>query len=346
MANPDRKRNNARKAAAREHQRKHPGMRYKPALNQVSGDSEKPTEPEADTLSTLLEIASVEDVLTRYQTQLAEQLQPGHRWQRYDGVVPLGHTDDGELVSINVGPMRADRGDGPHGAIGGGGDSAYELAALIATTLRAKNAPQNLQVVYADSTDSNGDWLPTGVGDIEFRSTDAQDQFAAWLENELRQRFETAAAAKARDIAQLRERTDPDAETIPPRILVVAIDTWRSTKQWQNALTMLTEMGRAADMFLLLVSPYNEPPAHRQIWSHISYRIALKGIGFGSSSAFDDLLDDEDRHMVITNAADRTAVLGTLARPVQRFTTFPYPWNMINPSQRGQGLRGGKHALD
>lgn len=39
MATPDRKRNNARKAAARAYQSEHPGVRYKSAHNHVSPDS-------------------------------------------------------------------------------------------------------------------------------------------------------------------------------------------------------------------------------------------------------------------------------------------------------------------
>lgn len=324
MATPDRERNNARKAAAREYQSKNPGMRYKAALNQVSTDA-APRRTEShhrDALSTLLGISSVKDVLARYQAPSERWIRPGDRWYGYDGGVPLGHTDNGELVSINIGPGRADYGDGPHGAIAG--DSAHETATLIATALRAKNAPQNLQVIYADPSNSNG--VPIGMADTEFRNTDAPDAFPAWLDNELQHRFEAAATAGARDIAHLRALAGEDSEVQAiPRVLVVATaspgnDVYPSHPQrWNEALISLTQIGRAADMFLLLLCPHSAPPTLlREIWTNICYRIALKGT---SSSLFDDLL---------TNAADGTAVLSVSGSPGQSFTALPLDTKLID----------------
>lgn len=333
MATPDRKRNNARKAAARAYQSEHPGVRYKSAHNHVSPDSrdrEIPREPgNSSTLSTLLEISSVDNLIARYQAQVTEGLRPGDRWQGYDGVVPLGYTDSGELVSINIGPDQTYGGDGPHGAIGGS-DYAYDMAALIATALRAKNAPQTLRVVYADPGNHGRDRVPIGLGDTEFCSLDARDRFAVWLEGELHHRYEAAAKGGAHDIAHLRELTSAnlDAEAIP-RVLVVAAvspgddDYSRTTQRWNDALRKLVQTGRALDMFLLLVCPFGRELGHQKLWANISYRIAVKGMGFDSFNGFDDLAADEGRHLHSSQTPEDTAVLRIGSRPSSRFSRLP-----------------------
>lgn len=335
MATPDRKRNNARKAAARAYQSEHPGVRYKSAHNHVSPDSrdsEIPAPVNSSTLSTLLDISSVDNLMARYQAQVTEGRRPGDRWQGYDGVVPLGYTDDGELVSINIGPGRAYGGHGHHGAIGGS-DYAYDTAALITTALRANNAPQTLHVVYADPGDFGRGRVPIGLGDTEFRSIDARDRFAVWLEGELHHRWEAAVNGGARDIADLRELTKAnlDAEVFP-RILVVAVDTpgdddySRSSQRWNDMLRRLVLTGRALDMFLLLVCPYGRQLEHRKLWTNISYRVAVKGMGLDSFSGFDDLLADQGHHLHSSQTPDDTAVLGIGfgSRRSTRFSRLPF----------------------
>lgn len=333
MATPDRKRNNARKAAARAYQSEHPGVRYKSAHNQVSPDScdsETPGRP-STALSTLLEVSSVDNLMARYQAQVTEGRRLGDRWQGYDGVVPLGYTDDGELVSINIGPDWTYGGDGLHGAIGGS-DYAYDMAALIATALRARNAPQTFHVVYADPGNHSRDRVPIGLGDMEFRSIDARDRFAVWLEGELHHREAAAVNGGARDIADLRElaKANLDAEVFP-RVLVVAVDSpddddySRTSQRWNDVLRRLVQTGRALDMFLLLVCPYGRQLEHRKLWTNISYRVAVKGMGLDSFSGFDDLLADQDHHLHSSQTPDDTAVLGigSGSRPSTKFTRLP-----------------------
>lgn len=344
MATADRERNNARKAAAREYQRKHPGVRYKAALNQIANDGAAPPGSTDDRagIATLLGISSVDDVLARYQATAndAHHHQPDPWWRGYDGHVPLGFTDDGELVSINIGPGRTLGGVGTHGAIrSGGGASEHELAALIATVLRAKNAPESLQVVYVDPGNTT---RTHNVGDVEFRGRDARDRFAEWLEHELRRRWELAANANARDIGQLRELMHlgaadrRDAETTP-RVLVVAVDSpvghenSTGSKRWRQMLNDLAAMGRANDMFLLLVCPPHSPsPVLQHIRDNIGYRVAMKGGSWPSRLFdFDDLLIDAAGGRYNREIPDDAAVLGIGGETIKQFTMLQFDSQLL-----------------
>lgn len=352
MATADRERNNARKAAARAYQHKHPGVRYKAALNQIASDGAAPP-GSADGgagIATLLGISSVDDVLARYQAT-ATDTQPDPRWRGYDGHVPLGFTDDGELVSIHIGTPRIYGGDGPHGAIRSGtGASEHEPAALIAAVLRAKNAPDSLQVVYVDPGNTT---RTHNVGDVEFRGDDARDECAAWLQEELRRRMLRETNANARDIGQLRELVHfgaaarRDTETTP-RVLVVAVDSpvehedSASSKRWRQTLSNLAAMGRAHDMFLLLVcAPHSPSPVLQHIRDNISYRIAMKGGSWPSRLFdFDDLLIDAAGGRYNREIPDDAAVLGIGGETIKQFTMLQFDNQLLeNVNQARNHLR-------
>lgn len=354
MATADRERNNARKAAAREYQRKHPGVRYQAALNQIANDASAPPGSPDDRagIATLLGISSVDAVLARYQATANDaHHQPDPWWRGYDGHVPLGFTDDGELVSINIGPGRTLGGVGTHGAIRSGSHaSEHEPAALIATVLRAKNAPESLQVVYVDPGNTT---RTHNVGDVEFRGDDARDECAAWLQEELRRRMLRETSANARDIGQLRELVHfgaaarRDTETTP-RVLVVAVDSpvehedSASSKRWRQTLSNLAAMGRAHDMFLLLVcAPHSPSPVLQHIWGNISYRIAMKGGSWPSRLFdFDDLLIDAAGGWYNREIPDDAAVLGIGGETIKQFTMLQFDNQLLeNVNQARNHLR-------
>lgn len=340
MATPNRKRNNARKAAARAYQREHPGIRYQAALNQVTNDDVATPAANAGTdggarLSSLLGISSVDDVLARCQAPVADRqsdaIHSGDRWYGYDGVAPLGFTDDGKLVTINVGPDLTYGGDGPHGAIGGINTAAHELAAVIALALKAKNA--DLQVAYINPGPDDG---PKDWWDRDFRGADARERSAAWIAGALHHRMKLAHDAQAHDIGQMRELTRrgiADAEAVP-RVLVVAVDVpdepGYETRQdrWVNMLTSLAEQGRAADMFLLLLLPNVQTPALLRLRQHIGYRIAV-GPFRGSFGPFDDLLVNDERRQHNHEIPDDTAFLSVRGHDCTRFTPLMFDSQLL-----------------
>lgn len=164
------RRNNARRSAARKMQQESPGLRYQEAMDLLAGTS--PTNSaRAPHLSDYLGMRTVQDITTHYRR--AGGAEPDLR-------IPIGAGPDGVLYMNLEQARRA--GTGPHTFIVGGTPTARNAASsTMCTALRAINAPAALEVVWAGPAAAS-----SGVSaDMMFGGEDAQDAFAAWLDVEI-----------------------------------------------------------------------------------------------------------------------------------------------------------------
>lgn len=289
-------RNNARKEAVRNLQRLNPGMSYKQAFRQASPDNGA-TAPHQPHLSTLLGVSSHHDIRARYSRPDT------------DLTVPLGLSDTGHVVSINIDTVSQGRGGtGAHGIVSGiTGSGATMVAMAIALALRAQNSPAQFQAALIDP---DGRVHPDvdALVDITFREDD--DSAADWLAEQLSTREAVMRAANARDFYDL------PVGALPRLLVVVADEPGRSLNfkrtphPVSNALLRITRAGRQFGINLLLLCAYSSPEDLHEVIGHLGYRVSLGQVDDGLTHM---LLDDAGVHLhrSVRHAPSGTAFLRT-----------------------------------
>lgn len=289
-------RNNARKEAARNLQRLNPGMSYKQAFRQA-GPGRGASALHHPHLSSLLGVSSHHDICAKYS-----RTEP-------DLTVPLGVSDTGHVVSLNIDTVSQGRGGtGVHGIVSGTtGSGATMVAMAIALALRGQNNPALLQAALIDPgarVSSDADALV----DSAFRADDGTA--AAWLTEQLSTRQAVLRSANARDFYDL------PVGALPRLVLVVADEATRSINYKRtptpvsHALRQITAVGRQLGINLLLLCAHSTPEDLHQAIGHMGYRLSLGQVDDGLTQM---LLDDNDAdlHHSVRNAPSGTAFLRT-----------------------------------
>lgn len=190
-------RNNARKAAARELQRKRPELSYHQALAAVAESAGNAEASNPLHIRSLLNIASAADLATR------------HRDQPLNMTVPVGIRENGETVTLNIAHVfEHPTGTGPHGAIAGPAALRFSLA--LAVALRANNSAERIEVAFV-GTEPDG---RTAAPAVDYT---VSAPWHAWLRGQLAERSETARSAQVRNLADLID--------VPRLVVLVDLDT-------------------------------------------------------------------------------------------------------------------------
>lgn len=189
-------RKNARKAAARELQRKRPELSYHQALDAVAESAGNAEASKPLHIRSLLNIVSADDIAAR------------HRDEPFNLTVPVGIRDTGETVTLNIAHVVEDpTGTGPHGAIAGPAALRFSLA--LAVALRANNSAERVEVAFIGTEHHSRTAAPA----VDYT---VSAPWHDWLRAQLAQRSETARSAQVRNLADLID--------VPRLVVLVDVD--------------------------------------------------------------------------------------------------------------------------
>ncbi|MFI0216912.1 type VII secretion protein EccCa [Streptomyces lydicus] len=257
---------------------------------------DKPLETDFD-LTTLLGIRDARgfDVASLWRPRTEQQARL---------VVPIGVTEDGEVVEVDL-KESAQGGMGPHGLlIGATGSGKSELLRTLVVGLAATHSSEVLNLVLVDfkggATFLNMDRLPHTSAVITNLSDELPlvDRMQDSLTGEVIRRQELLRESGYSSLFDYEKARLAGARLAPLPSLVIVVDEFSellaSKPDFAELFVMIGRVGRSLGIHLLLASQRLDEGRINRVEGHLSYRIALRTFSsmesrsvIGSSSAYE-----------------------------------------------------------
>lgn len=210
--------------------------------------------------------------------------------------IPIGYSDDGEPVELDI-KEAAQQGMGPHGlCIGATGSGKSELLRTIALGMVAGHSPEELNLILVDFKGGATFLGMDGMRHVSAVITNLADeahlvdrmQDALTGEINRRQRV-LREAGNLGGIADYRRARVGRPHLVPLPTLFVIVDEFSELlshhPEFADTFAAIGRLGRSLGIHLLLASQRIDEGRLRGLDSHLSYRICLKTLSAGESRA-------------------------------------------------------------
>lgn len=202
--------------------------------------------------------------------------------------IPVGVTADGELQElIFQAPFCG--GDGFHSVVTGASDHDRTMFfETLIYSIALTHSPEAFNVLYVAGQDHNRQTLSfSGLPHVLAAATGlasenapANEPMRQAIEDELMRRFAMFNTAGVRDANEYEENRLAGAELEPCPILFVVIDDYVSLcearPQWPQLITHIAQVGRGANVFVMLGGPRLDLSRLAKVQHSIAFRVALR----------------------------------------------------------------------
>ncbi|MGH3432563.1 MAG: type VII secretion protein EccCa, partial [Thermocrispum sp.] len=206
--------------------------------------------------------------------------------QRARMQVPIGVTEDGELVELDL-KESAQGGMGPHGMlIGATGSGKSELLRTIVLGLAATNSSETLNFVLVDfkggATFLGMDRLPQTSAVITNLADELPlvDRMQDSLTGELTRRQEILRASGHPSLFEYEKARGNGEQLSPLPTLFIVVDEFSellsAKPEFMDLFVSIGRLGRSLGVHLLLASQRVDEGRIHRVEGHLSYRIALR----------------------------------------------------------------------
>ncbi|WP_329457196.1 type VII secretion protein EccCa [Streptomyces sp. NBC_01497] len=201
-------------------------------------------------------------------------------------MVPLGVTDDGEVVNLDI-KESAQGGMGPHGLlIGATGSGKSELLRTLVMGLVATHSSEVLNLVLVDfkggATFLNMDRLPHTSAVITNLADEIHlvDRMRDSINGEMIRRQELLRESGYASLFDYEKARGAGAELTPLPSLLIIVDEFSellaSKPEFVDLFVSIGRLGRSLGVHLLLASQRLDESRIHKVEGHLSYRIALR----------------------------------------------------------------------
>ncbi|GAA3758791.1 type VII secretion protein EccCa [Streptomyces tremellae] len=201
-------------------------------------------------------------------------------------MVPLGVTDEGEVVQLDI-KESAQGGMGPHGLlIGATGSGKSELLRTLVMGLVATHSSEVLNLVLVDfkggATFLNMDRLPHTSAVITNLADEIHlvDRMRDSINGEMIRRQELLRESGYASLFDYEKARGAGAELTPLPSLLIIVDEFSellaSKPEFVDLFVSIGRLGRSLGVHLLLASQRLDESRIHKVEGHLSYRIALR----------------------------------------------------------------------
>ncbi|MET8759926.1 type VII secretion protein EccCa [Lentzea sp. NPDC004782] len=206
--------------------------------------------------------------------------------QRFRLQVPIGVTEDGEVVEIDL-KESAQGGMGPHGMlIGATGSGKSELLRTLVCSLAATHSSEVLNLVLVDfkggATFLNMEKLPHTSAVITNLADELPlvDRMQDSLNGEMTRRQEILREAGYSSLFEYEKARLTGGQLPPLPTLLVVVDEFSellsAKPEFMDLFVSIGRLGRSLGVHLLLASQRVDEGRIHRVEGHLSYRIALR----------------------------------------------------------------------
>ncbi|SDT10054.1 type VII secretion protein EccCa [Actinoplanes derwentensis] len=220
------------------------------------------------------------------QTFDVPQLWRGRNAQRNRLTVPIGVTEDGEVIELDL-KESAQGGMGPHGLlIGATGSGKSELLRTLVCGLAATHSSEILNLVLVDfkggATFLGMDRLPHTSAVITNLADELPlvDRMQDALNGEMTRRQELLRASGYASLFDYEKARAAGTQLVPFPVLLIIVDEFSellsSKAEFMDLFVSIGRLGRSLGVHLLLASQRLDEGRISRVEGHLSYRIALR----------------------------------------------------------------------
>ncbi|WP_406077941.1 type VII secretion protein EccCa [Micromonospora sp. NBC_00858] len=206
--------------------------------------------------------------------------------QRNRLVVPIGVTEDGEVIELDL-KESAQGGMGPHGLlIGATGSGKSELLRTLVTALAATHSSEILNLVLVDfkggATFLGMEKLPHTSAVITNLADELPlvDRMQDALNGEMTRRQERLRASGYASLFDYEKARAAGAQLVPFPVLLIVVDEFSellsSKSEFMELFVSIGRLGRSLGVHLLLASQRLDEGRINRVEGHLSYRLALR----------------------------------------------------------------------